>query len=116
MNVYPVSPVAKPRMTQRDTWKKRPVVMRYRAFCDKVRAAGVKLPEAGANLTFCLPMPKSWSKKKRVKMNGQPHQSRPDISNLLKALEDALFSEDSHIWHYGELKKVWAEEGMIIIG
>lgn len=37
---YPIVPVPKPRMTQRDKWQKRPAVMRYRAFCDEVRAKG----------------------------------------------------------------------------
>ena len=33
----PVTPVSKPRMTQRDKWKKRPCVLRYRAYCDALR-------------------------------------------------------------------------------
>ena len=60
----PVTPYGKPRMTRRDQWAKRPAVIRYRAFCDAVRAAwpaGVPYPAAGAHVTFWLPMPKSWS-------------------------------------------------------
>lgn len=111
---YNIVPVAKPRMTQSDKWKKRPAVMRYRHFCDLVRVSGVLLPN-GSSVIFELPMPKSWSKKKRLEMNGKPHQQKPDLDNLLKALADAVHEEDCTIWHYGELIKVWAEEGSIIV-
>jgi Holliday junction resolvase RusA-like endonuclease len=102
-------------MTQRDKWAKRPAVMRYRAFCDQVRLLGIKLPEAGAKVQFDLPMPDSWSKAKKAKFRGYPHRQRPDLSNLLKALEDAVYGEDACIWHYGEVCKVWAYEGAIRI-
>ena len=115
MSEYPITPVPKPRMTQRDRWAKRPGVMRYRAFCDECRLRGVKLPEAGARVTFILPMPKSWPKRKRSEMDGQPHQAKPDTSNLLKALEDALHVDDAAIWHYAGVQKRWGREGRIII-
>ncbi|WP_334470410.1 hypothetical protein [Arsenophonus sp. PmNCSU2021_1] len=43
---YPIVPVPKPRMTQRDVWEKCQVVVRYRTFCDAVRNAGLVLPES----------------------------------------------------------------------
>lgn len=112
---YPITPCPKPRMTQRDHWQKRPAVMRYRAFCDECRLRGVALPEQGAGVTFILPMPKSWSEKKKRMMNGVAHKQKPDITNLLKALEDALYGDDSAIWHYEGLCKRWGREGRIII-
>lgn len=115
MPAYPIVPCPKPRMTQRDRWAKRPPVMRYRAFCDEIALHRVKLPTEGARVTFVIPMPKSWSRRKRERMNGAPHQQRPDVSNTLKALEDAVYGEDAHIWHYAEVKKVWGETGCIII-
>lgn len=114
MPQYPIIPVAKPRMTQSDQWKKRPVVLKYRAFKDEVRAHGVVLPECNAVVTFYLPMPKSWSKKKRSAMIGKPHQQTPDVDNLLKALADACHTDDSHIWDV-HVRKLWAEEGSIVI-
>ncbi len=87
MKEYAITPVPKPRMTQRDKWKKRPVVLRYHAFKDEVRAAGVELEESGQHIIFVLPMPKSWSKKKQREMVGKPHQQKPDKDNLEKALE-----------------------------
>jgi Holliday junction resolvase RusA-like endonuclease len=58
-------------------------------------------------------MPQSWSKKKRVAMDGQPHQQKPDLDNLTKSLLDALFEDDSHLGHW--TSKLWGETGMIVI-
>ena len=111
---FDITPVPKPRQTQRDRWLKRACVMRYRAFADEVRLQKVPLPEAGAHVVFCMPMPKSWSKKKRAAMEGSPHKQRPDCDNLFKALADAIYSEDSHI-HDIRITKVWGIKGQIII-
>ena len=113
----PVTPYGKPRMTRRDQWAKRPAVIRYRAFCDAVRAAwpaGIPYPAAGAHVTFWLPMPKSWSKRKRDAMRGQPHQQKPDRDNLEKALMDAMCEDDAHVWD-GRTTKRWADTGYITI-
>ncbi len=112
VKIYPVLPVPKPRMTQRDKWAKRPVVLRYRAFCDEVRALGCLVPESGAHVTFRLPMPKSWSKKKRAEMLGKPHQQKPDVDNLIKALMDAVLKEDEGVWDIRQTK-YWAENPSI---
>lgn len=111
---YKITPVGKPRMTRADKWKKRPEVLRYRAFCDEVRLLGVELPESGSHVTFILPMPSSWSKKKRAELNGRPHQQKPDVDNLTKSLLDALFEDDAHIWDVW-VSKLWGETGRIII-
>jgi len=99
-------------MTQRDKWAKRPAVIRYRNFCDKVREAGVEISQQGAQIKFNLPMPRSWSNKKRAGMNGQPHQQKPDLDNLIKALLDAVHKEDCEIWSLSAEKR-WAEVGSI---
>lgn len=114
MKVYNITPMGKPRMTRADKWKKRPEVLRYRAFCDHVRLQGVELPEAGAHVTFILPMPLSWSKKKRLQHDGQPHQAKPDCDNMLKALMDAIYADDAHVWDC-RVTKVWGETGQIVI-
>lgn len=111
---YNITPIPKPRMTRSDSWKKRPCVMRYWDFKDQVREAGVKIPEDGYLITFVLPMPKSWSKKKKAEMFGTPHKQTPDKDNLEKALLDAVLDEDSHIW-IGACQKAWGHEGGIII-
>ena len=112
----PITPVAKPRMTQRDKWKKRPVVLKYRAFCDEVRyrLKPEAFPCAGAHVVFIVPMPMSWSKKKKAQMIMQPHMQRPDVDNFLKALLDALYDDDSHIYDV-RASKYWGESGAITI-
>lgn len=101
-------------MTRRDKWAQRDCVMRYRAFKDKVRESGLTLPQPGKVL-FTLPMPGSWSKTKRASLDGQPHLLKPDVDNLLKALLDALYIDDAHIWSVA-VEKRWGTAGSIAIG
>ena len=114
MKIYDITPMGKPRMTRADKWKQRPAVMRYRAFCDEARLRKIQLPVSGAHVTFVLPMPQSWSQKKKDQHAGQPHQSKPDCDNMLKALMDAPYDDDSHIWDC-RITKIWGEKGQIII-
>lgn len=114
MKTYNITPIGKPRQTQRDKLQKRPPVLRYRAFCDEVRLKKITLPEGGWHVTFVLPMPTSWTKKRRIDMNGKPHQQKPDKDNLEKALLDAIFDDDSRVWD-GRVSKIWGETGQIII-
>lgn len=102
-------------MTRADKWKQRPEVIRYRAFCDEARLRKIHLPDSGAHVTFVMPMPQSWSQKKRAQYAGRPHQSKPDCDNMLKALMDALYEDDSHVWDC-RITKIWGEKGQIIIG
>lgn len=114
MQLYDICPLPKPRMTQRDRWAKRPAVLRYRAFCDEVRLRGVALPVCCSHVTFVMPMPPSWSKKKRAALAGQPHQQKPDADNLLKALMDAVYHDDCAVWDV-RVTKLWGETGSIKI-
>ena len=114
MKIYPIVPCPAPRMSQSDRWKKRPCVLRYRAFRDEILLHRVTIPDR-VRIIFHMPMPASWSAKKRAEMDGKPHQVRPDIDNLAKACSDAVFSEDSHIYEL-HARKVWSVEGGIEIG
>lgn len=114
IKLYPVVPVPKPRMTQRDKWQKRPAVMRYRAFCDDLRARKCTFPESGSHVIFHMPMPASWSKKKRTEMLGQPHRQKPDRDNLEKALMDAVYENDESVWDM-RTTKIWSDIGCIEI-
>lgn len=104
-----ITPVPKPRMVHSDRWKKRPAVERYYAFCDELR---LKYPAPLPNevrLIFYLAMPPSWSKQKKAYFRGAPHQQRPDIDNLTKAVMDALCPEDARIYNL-HATKWWAEK------
>ena len=66
------------------------------------------------SITFVMKMPVSLSKKKKALLNGTPHLKKPDLSNLVKAFEDS-FEEDSHVWRYKDVQKIWGYEGKIIV-
>lgn len=109
-----VTPVAKPRMTRRDKWAKRPSVLRYRAYADALRASLPTIEPGALSLVFILPMPSSWSLRKREEMAGSPHTSRPDIDNLIKGVLDTLFEDDAGVWSVSAVK-LWGNAGRVEI-
>lgn len=110
---YDITPVPKPRQTRRDKWQQRDCVMRYRAFADRVRLLGIRIDRPVA-IEFVLPMPPSWSAKKRARLLGAEHTAKPDLDNLLKALLDAVHRDDSAV-HTIACRKVWGEAGQIVV-
>jgi Holliday junction resolvase RusA-like endonuclease len=110
-------PVAKPRMTRSDAWKKRPVVEKYWKFKDSINAQAkkqnFKLGRA-YKVTFIVALPKSMSMKRKNALNGKPHMLRPDLDNMLKSLNDCLMEEDSSV-HYIAARKIWGIGGKIIV-
>jgi len=94
----PGLPVGKPRMTQQDKWQKRPRVLRYREYCDRIRAAS-KLDSKwdcyAIEIIAYFPPTKSWSKKKQQSLIGKMMRAKPDWDNISKSVCDALFKEDS---------------------
>lgn len=109
-----IHPMGAVRQNRSDLWKKRPRVLRYRAYRDELRAkmGDFVLPDGGVWLVFRLPMPPSWSMKKVAMMDGTPHRSKPDKDNLEKAFYDALFDDDSHLWD-GRVTKLWSSHPRI---
>lgn len=118
-----VTPQSAPRQTATRFPSK--YVMKYRHWRNDFIAAHWKpeweLPEMPV-LIFGMPMPKSWSGKKRERMNGTPHTSKPDTDNLTKCLIDSIYGSsayegrnDSEVWSEISLK-FWSYEGYIKIG
>lgn len=110
-----VVPMAAPRLSQRDKWNPRPIAKRYYKYKDDLaREANKKgfylsggvLPR----LIFYLPIPKSWSKKKKTEMEGHPHRlkKKNDLDNLIKGFKDALIPEDGDVWRYEPPEKRWS--------
>ena len=118
--LFIITPVGKPRMTRADTWKKRPCVAKYWDFKDNLLKDDVLVNQARKlllspyKLIFWLPMPRSWSKKKKRSHDGQPHKQKPDKDNLEKAFLDALLGDDSAVWS-GWVEKRWSYEGAIAL-
>lgn len=121
--IFNTIPMPKPRMTRADSWKKRPVVVRYWAYKDSIREQqeDFRFPHGNAQVTFYMPIPKSWSAKKKSELLNKPHQmkKRCDIDNLLKALWDALIwdgdDDDGMIWNIGSCSKIWSDNPRIEI-
>lgn len=115
--VFDTAPHSAPRMTRSDRWKKRPIVVSYFAFKDEVRLKanlmGYKLSGV-LDILFVVPMPKSWSKKKKREMYLTKHEQTPDRDNYLKAFQDAFNEDDSFVWD-GRTTKIWGEKPYIII-
>jgi len=110
--------VAKPRMVRSDRYKKRPCVMRYWKMKDQLVAeAAAQNFELGdaIHMEFHIPMPKSWSKKKKAKMLGQFHRNTPDLDNCIKSIGDCLKDEDKTIYEI-TARKFWSDKPMIKIG
>lgn len=110
-----ITPLPKIRMVRSDKWKKRPAVIRYWKYADKLRSLKPEVNWEKLSLQFVLPMPKSWSKKKKEEMYLKPHKQTPDLDNLVKAFKDVLLKQDSMVWCYVSITKVWGKEGSIII-
>lgn len=65
-----------------------------------------KYPTDNVWFKFYIPMPKSWSQKKKNALCFEKHESRPDNSNCHKSIEDACCSEDKRNWDY-RVSKFW---------
>lgn len=111
-----ISPVPKPRMTRRDKWAGRKSVVNYWEYKDKIKAAmkGTEV-EGRIWLMFGIKMPEYWSVRKKAAHMGQPHQSKPDIDNLVKGFLDALLDDDARIWEV-HARKVWVDVPFIRYG
>lgn len=127
--VFNIEPMGAVRMTKSDQWKldpfhkdpkkrQRKPVTRYFKFKRDIKAQaeqnGFKLPENDFHAVFIVPMPHSWSQKKKNQMNGAPHKQKPDLDNMIKAVKDSLCDEDKSVWDY-RLTKYWGVAGKIII-
>lgn len=126
--LFDIVPCPAPRMTKRDKIftnpnhpdpkkRQRECVTRYFAFKTELQLQAKKMNfELGKyyEVVFIIPMPDSWSAKKKAKMNGLPCETTPDTDNLLKALKDTLRKNDSDIW-FEIVQKRWAYKGSIIV-
>jgi len=126
--IFDVIPMGAVRMTKSDTWKlnpfhkdpakrQRPAVTKYFEFKNLLIMCAKKINfELGKYIdaVYLIPMPASWSDKKKKLMNGMPCEVKPDTDNITKAIKDTLRKEDSDIW-WEKAEKRWAYKGSIII-
>jgi len=126
--LFDTVPIGKPRMTQSDKWKtnpnhldinkrQRPAVTRWFAYKNQLLAQAMQMRFEMDNFLdaiFLIPMPDSWSKKKKEAHNGLPMKVKPDTDNITKGIKDIFCKDDSHIW-WERAEKRWAYKGSIII-
>lgn len=126
--VFEVNPCSAPRMTRSDIWKtnanhpdprkrQRPVVAKWFAYERTIQALSLankfKLNKC-LNIHFFIPMSDSWSKKKKIEKLLTPHDSTPDIDNLLKGFMDASASQDNYVYKVCA-EKTWSEKGYVVV-
>lgn len=122
--VIPIEPMGAVRTTQRqkfvDTRAKR--YHEYKTYIAYHIATQVKPIPAGIpvivnNLTFYMPIPKSWSEAEKEKHRGQPHIKKPDIDNLIKGLFDSAnkyaWADDNQVCEIRNVKKVYSDDPRI---
>lgn len=110
---FDIEPIGKPRMTQRDKFVKRKCTTEYWNFKDYLNKDGFCLSNK-FSILFCLPFPKTYSKKKCKELFLKPHQQKPDIDNMLKAVIDSLKDDDKSICDI-KARKVWSYKPAIFI-
>ena len=129
VKVLDIVPCPAPRMTKSDKWKldpfhldprkrQRKEVTKYFEFKNKLMTLLNNDEKSYLTdeifLIFVLPMPKTWSEKKKKLMNKKPHKQKPDFDNLTKAFCDSFGIDDSHVWN-AQITKFWGYSGSIII-
>lgn len=67
-------------------------VNELREIADKI---GFIMPEDDFMIECLMPMPKSWTKKKKAEMGFKMHKSKPDSDNAVKKFIDAMFKDGS---------------------
>lgn len=126
--LFDVIPMGAVRMTQSDRWKTNPnhldpnkrqrkSVTQYFNFKNilTLQANQMKFQLTDyLDAIYFIPMPNSWSNKKKEQNNGKPCLSKPDTDNITKAIKDALLKDDSGIW-WEKAEKRWAYKGSILI-
>lgn len=111
-------PMGAVRMTQRGKWTsdsaKRYLDYKH-TIAWQIRANYRDGPTdcaVGVEITFHMPIPKSWSRKKQQEAIGKPHQVKPDIDNLVKGCFDAangLIWKDDALVVDCKAKKIYSE-------
>lgn len=126
--IFDVIPMGAVRMTKSDVWKTNPnhidpmrrqrtAVTKYFAFKTLLQTQANQLKYVlgkTIDAVYLVPMPDSWSKKKKESMNGMPCLTKPDTDNITKAVKDTLKKDDSDVW-WEKAEKRWAYKGSIII-
>ena len=126
--LFDVIPQGKPRMTRQDKWRTNPnhadpnrrqrkCVTEYWNYKNKIlwqaKPLGFEMYDFLVAV-YILPMPNSWSAKKKERENGLPCRVKPDTDNITKGLKDIFNINDSHVW-WEKAEKRWGYFGSILL-
>lgn len=114
--IFDIIPMGAVRTTQASLWNPRSrayYAWKQQLFYLAKSQGYVLKPAEALSLRFLLPMPKSWSAKKKEAHRGQPCLSKPDLDNLIKAFQDTLAPDDAAVWQYGRMEKIWSDTGAV---
>ena len=112
----PIQPMGAVRTTQRQKFvdERAKKYLEYKRHIAWLTRQHIKTPTKNpilVEVTFYMPIPKSWSQKKKDHSNGAIHKSKPDIDNLIKGLFDSLnkvaWADDNQVYEVHS-KKVYS--------
>lgn len=119
--VVDIKPMGAVRMTQRGKWT-NPQAQKYLAYKSEIqRQIRLQEPElinqaCVVSINFWVPMPESWSEKKKIASKGKPVTVKPDIDNLIKGLFDSLnglvWTDDNAVVSCNALK-IYSTKGKV---
>lgn len=101
-------PAARPRVCRYGTFNpkakeqiKTGIEIKAQANIKKITGLPLEDP-ISLHVRFYMPIPKSYSKKKKDLLKGQPHIRRPDADNLLiflmNSMNGIIFKDDSQVY------------------
>lgn len=112
----PIEPMGAVRTTQRQKFvdKRAQKYHTYKQQIALLAKEQINTPSESpimADITFYMPIPSNWSAKKKERMNGAVHRSKPDIDNLIKGLFDSFnkiaWKDDNQVFEVHS-KKVYS--------
>ncbi|MGG3798009.1 RusA family crossover junction endodeoxyribonuclease [Metabacillus fastidiosus] len=124
--MIPVEPMGAVRMTGRGKYVKTNA-QRYLAYKDQIKwitkqqLKGRKLLTGAleVEISFMMPIPKSWSNVKKQQAVGEYHTKKPDTDNLVKGVFDSLnklvWQDDNQVAKVTAVKNYGEVPGMEII-
>ena len=107
--VIRVIPKGKPRLTRRDVWKKRPVVVRYYEYKDLIKKHITDIDIKDKLFVICF-----FKSKKKKYTTDYAHDKKPDADNILKGIMDIFVEQDQKIALVGCVKLFSDKDELLI--
>lgn len=121
-----IEPMGAVRMTQKGKFTNKNAIryLNYKNFLKwqaKTQAKGQKFEKnpLEVSMKFIMPVPDSWSKKKRSDAYGRYHMKKPDADNLVKGVFDSLnqivWQDDNQVAKLSAIKVYGDKPGIEVL-